>query len=289
MRKYLNIILLALVATGLSSCLKDKYNALNPDNSPSVVEFKNPDAISSVSPAGSLYSMYPQAFQAGPSVQATYTVQLSGANPASQDVTVTIGVDTAAVRKFNADQKIKNPSFVGYDLLEATAYEIPQTSYVIKAGQRSVDVVVNFLADKFNFSKKYAFPLAILTTSYANVSGNFGTILINVSAKNAYDGLYNYTTSATTSLRANVNDKNVKLTTSGANTVNASLVNGYTNVVVYSIDPTTNKATVTSSGGIGDAITDPASNWDPVKKVLYIKWTAGSRSFEETYTYTGVR
>lgn len=290
MKKISNILLLALVATGLSSCLKDKYNALGPDNSPSVVEFKNPGTISSVSPAGALYSMYPQSFPAQASVDATYTVQLTGPNPAGQDITVTVGVDTAAVRKFNADQRIKNPTFVGYDLPDASTYTFPQTSYVIKAGQRSVDIVVSYKSEKFDFKKKYAFPLAITSTSAATVSGNFGTILINLSAKNAWDGVYNYKTSATTALRPNLNET-ARLVTSGANTVTTPLVNYYTaasNELTYEIDPATNKVKVLN-GGIGDPVVDPSSNWDPVKKILYVKWSAGSRSFEETYTYTGPR
>jgi len=193
MKKYFNIVLLVFLATSLSSCLKDNYNALDPENSPSVVEFKNPGPISSISPAGALYSLYTQSVAASPAVKVTYTVQLSGANPASQDITINVGADPGAVAKFNTDSKLKNPTFVNYDLLDASLYSFPKSSYVIAKGQRSVDIEVSYNADKFDFSKKYAFPLAITSTSFGKVSTNFGTILINITGKNAYDGIYKVT------------------------------------------------------------------------------------------------
>ena len=193
MKKYINAALLLFIATSLSSCLKNKYDALNPDGSPSVVEFKNPQFISPASPAGSLYSVYVESYSVNAAgADATYTVQLSGANPASQDITVTVGPDLDAVAKFNADQKAKNPNFISYDAPAITLYSFPKTTYVIPAGQRSVNITVNYKTALFDFSKKYAFPIAIKTTSTGSVSGNFGTILMNVSAKNAYDGIYAY-------------------------------------------------------------------------------------------------
>lgn len=193
MKKYFNIVLLVLLATSLTSCLKDKYNALDPENSPSVVEFKNPGFISSISPAGALYSLYNQSVAANPNVILTYTVQLSGAEPAAQDITINVGANPDAVAKFNTDSKLKNPTFVNYDLLDASLYSFPKSTYIIPKGKRSVDIEVSYNADKFNFAKKYAFPLAITSTSFGQVSGNFGTILINITAKNAYDGVYKVT------------------------------------------------------------------------------------------------
>ncbi|RZL54284.1 MAG: hypothetical protein EOO93_20195 [Pedobacter sp.] len=67
-------------------------------------------------------------------------------------------------------------------------------------------------------------------------------------------------------------------------------MNTYSNIITYNIDPVTNKVTVVSViATIGTPITDPVSNYNPSTKVMYVKWTAGARSFEETYTYTGVR
>ncbi|MEJ7557046.1 MAG: DUF1735 domain-containing protein [Pedobacter sp.] len=193
MKKYLNLVLLLALAVSLTSCLKDKYNALDPDKSPSVVEFKNPGFISTNSPAGSIYSVYDQSFQIDPvGVTVTYTVQLSGAKSASEDVTINIGANPTAVTAFNADMRIKNPSYNVYEALPTNAYSFPQTTYVIPKGQSTVDVRVLYKTSEFLFGKRYAFPLAITSTSFGSVSSNFGTILLNVVQKNQYDGVYAY-------------------------------------------------------------------------------------------------
>lgn len=292
MKKYINAVLLLFIATSLSSCLKNEYDALNPDGSPSVVEFKNPGAISSASPAGSLYSVYPQAFALGASVNVTYTVQLSGANPASQDVTVTIGADPDAVTRFNNDQKSKNPNFVNFDLLDANLYSFPKTTYVIPAGQRSVNVVVAYNSAAFSFKKKYAFPLAIKTTNFGSVSSNFGTILMNVSGKNPYDGIYAYKTSANTALLPN-RSLNVNMLTSGATSLDIApgLLANYTNQVTYTIDPVTNAVSVDCPSLVTVLPQDTRSKYDPATKTMTVYWKSngGSRIFEETFVYVGPR
>lgn len=192
MKKYFNIALLILLAGSLSSCLKDKYNALDPDKSPSVVEFKNPDFISTLTPAGSLYSMYSRSLPSQASIDITYTVQLSGGGPASQDVNVALGTDPDAVAKFNTDQKLKNPAWVNYDLPDASLYSVKTPTATIKAGTRSTDIVVSYKTASFDFSKKYVFPIAIKSTNVGTVSKNFGTILLNISPKNIYDGVYSF-------------------------------------------------------------------------------------------------
>jgi hypothetical protein len=193
MKKYINLVLLLVLATSLTSCLKYKYNALDPENSPSIVEFKNPGFISSNSPAGSIYSVFEQSFPINPAgVTVTYTIQLSGPKSADQDITVNIAANPAAVTAFNADMRIKNPNFNIYEALPANAFTLPQTTYVIPSGKSTVDVQVVYKTAEFLFGKRYAFPLAITSTSFGSVSSNFGTILLSVVQKNQYDGVYAY-------------------------------------------------------------------------------------------------
>jgi hypothetical protein len=193
MKKYINLVILLVLTTSMTSCLKDKYNALDSDKSPSVIEFKNPGFISTNSPAGSMFSVYEQSFQIDPvGVPVTYTIQLSGARPAGQDITITIGANPAAVTAFNTDMRIKNPRYLVYEALPTNAYSLPQTTYVIPSGKSSVEVQVLYKTASFEFGKRYAFPLAITSTSFGTVSSNFGTILLNVVQKNQYDGVYAY-------------------------------------------------------------------------------------------------
>lgn len=193
MKKYYNIIALIFVVTSLSSCLKDKYNALDPEKSPSVVEFKNPGPISSTTPGSSLYSMYTFTYGVVPNIDVVYTVQLSGSGPAKEDVNVTIGIDKDAVDKFNKDELARKTGAPTLYLPDASTYSIAKTNYVIPKGQRSVDVTVSYKTEKFDFRKMYAFPLSITSTSFGAVSKNFGTILLNVRARNPYDGVYRVT------------------------------------------------------------------------------------------------
>ena len=130
---------------------------------------------------------------------------------------------------------------------------------------------------------------AFETVDAINKGADEVDMVINIGAKNEYDGLYNYKSSPTQSLNPGANQNDAELTTTGAYTVSTNLVNTYSNITRYAIDPVTNKVTVTDSGNIGDATTDPSSNWDPVNKVLYVKWNTSNRQFEETYTRIGDR
>lgn len=190
MKKYFNILALVLITTSLSSCLKNKYNALDPDKSPSVVEFKNPTVISSETPQGALYSMYEFSTDKDDPTR-TYTVQLSGADAAPQDINLTIAVDPTAVDKFTAS---RDESLTEYTSLPSTLYKLSTTNLVIPKGQRSASFTVTYDIANFNFDLDYALPLTIKSTSYASISSNFGTILINMSPKNDYDGIYKVTT-----------------------------------------------------------------------------------------------
>lgn len=275
-------LVLFFAVTTLSSCLKDDRLVLDPEKGVNVIEFGN---TSSVSVAGSTVPLYVNSFALGQ--DATLQIPISYSGPeatAPQDITVTVSVlGEETTDAYNEEQDDH------LEVMDPSTYTIPSTTVVIPKGQRRAFLTVNVKPDLFDLTVKYGLPLKISSVSFGTISGNFGTAIYSIGAKNRLDGLYNYKTSATTSLKAGANDNNVPLTTSGPNSVTANLVNTYANIVTYSVDPVTNKATVTNSGGIGDPITDPASNFNPETRVLYVKWTAGSRQFEETYTYTGVR
>ncbi len=282
MKRY-RILIMALLATFvLSSCLKNKFDLLNPKGSPSVVEFKNPAAPSGETPEGSLYTVFPVAYATSDALEVTYVVQLSGADPAPQDVVLNIGVKSSAVTELNADKSII-PSFVPYVELPSTLYKITTSTVTIPKGQRSATVKVTYNTNAFDFTKKYALPISITSSTYGTVSKNFGTILLNVSAKNQYHGSYRYV--YTTSLGNG--DKTISLTTVGPNSVkiNPGLIGAYTNLVEYRIDPATNNVTVFMDSLLPIA-TLAGSKWDPATKTLTVNWTSngGARTFTEKFT-----
>ncbi|GAB3765999.1 DUF1735 domain-containing protein [Spirosoma pomorum] len=183
MKIFKNIIGLFVLAATLSSCLKDTLS-LDPSTSTNVIEFKNPSSF--VSPYGSKYALYSQSFNLAAENDYPITVSYSGANVAPEDITVNLGIDAAALTQYNTEQHTT------YDLIPATLYTVP-ASVVIPKGQRTATVALKIKSNQFDFSKSYVLPVRITSASSGNVSGNFGTILLNVSAKNKYDGRYKVT------------------------------------------------------------------------------------------------
>ncbi|MFC4211880.1 DUF1735 domain-containing protein [Pedobacter lithocola] len=273
-------IVLFLAVTSLTSCLKDDSLVLDPAKGVNVIEFANPGQINVI---GSIYPLYVQSYAVVPEVNRTITVSYSGPqSEAPEDITVNIAVaPNSVITEYNTNQN------EAYELMPTSNYTMTTTSVVIKKGTSKASFNILFKPTSFDLGKALVLPLRITSVSSGTISGNFNTILLNVGAKNRIDGLYSYKTSATTSLVPNADDKDVPLVTSGANTVKTNLLNTYANIMVYSIDPVTNKVTVVS--GLGTPVTDPVSNYNPTTKVMFVKWTSGTRSFEETFTYTGVR
>lgn len=311
MKKIINLFVLGLLVTGLSSCLKDKSLTL-PDADgaiKNVVEFQNVDFISSGT--SSIYPVYIKSFDIKPTGELTIAVNYAGVDAAPENIAVKVALDLSIIDKYNAkiiaDARAaaiilgEDPDEAEDDVqgelftpLSTSLYTLPSMDLTIPAGQRTASFKVALKPDLFSFSLKTALSFKIISSSTGVVSGNFGNIIVGIVAKNAYDGVYKYQSSATQSLRPNANDTGsnaAELVTSGPNTVTTPLVNYYTapgNLLTYQIDPATNKVTVLN-GGIGTPITDPSSNWNPATKVLFVKWTAGARKFEETYTYIGSR
>ncbi|MCF0064995.1 DUF1735 domain-containing protein [Dyadobacter chenwenxiniae] len=214
MKYSIKIAGLFLFGVAITSCLKDDMN-LDPDTSTNVVEFKNPSSF--VSPSGSTYSLYTQAFDLAEENDYAVTVSYSGASVAPEDIRVTLGLDTAAITQYNTEQETH------FDLITPDLYTMP-TEVTIPKGQRTATVNIKVRSSKFDFSKAYVLPISIVSASTGTVSGNFGTILLSLNAKNKYDG--NYTVTATDPMVDKVNPLitgyypiNSDLHTTGANSV----------------------------------------------------------------------
>lgn len=183
MKNSFKLASLILLATAFTSCLKDDVT-LDPENSKNVLEFKNPSSF--VSPSGSKYSLYTRAFDLADENDYPITVSYSGANVAPEDITVTIGIDTAALSQYNAEQH------KDYDLIDTKLYTMPATVTIPK-GTRTATIGLKIKSNHFDFSKSYVLPIQIKSASTGTISGNFGTILLSLNAKNKYDGVYKVT------------------------------------------------------------------------------------------------
>lgn len=265
----------------LQSCLKGRDLVLDPDAVPAVVEFGNPAVLTSA-PTDS-FRLYTVSYNIVPSAILEVPVVYTGPKNAPRDIAVNVAVDEEWLNKYNT---VKSANMT---LLPASVYTMP-SSATIRKGEKTATINIDFKVDQISLEEAYILPLKITDASGETLSKYFSRILIRVMGKNPYDGVYHYRTSAATSLVPNANKSNVPLETVTATRVKTNLLYTYSNIITYEIDPTTNKVTVIGvDPSIGTPITDPASNWDPVNKVLYVKWTAGTRQFEEWYTRTGDR
>lgn len=97
--------------------------------------------------------------------------------PATEDITVTIAYDAAALAKYNATSSVQ------YEKLPDSTFSLPKTSIIIKKGQKLSDQV-DFIIfpSKVDPSRLYMLPISIISTSVSNaiISGNNGTIYYHI-------------------------------------------------------------------------------------------------------------
>lgn len=187
MKKYLGFLLFAITTASLTSCLKDGPVNLPPGGSPPVVEFSTNLFAAPTSDVNSPVALYTKSYDIKPSVDMEVTVGYTGGSPAPQDITVNI--DTISHGKINAYNLYSESE---YELIPGNLFTLP-TSVVIKKGENFAKFTVQLKTAQFDFAKSYALPLNISSVSSGTVSGNFGTILVAVGAKNKYDGIYTAT------------------------------------------------------------------------------------------------
>lgn len=194
-------------------------------------------------------------------------------------VTAKLALDVEYLNKYNAEQAAADKDYVPYELLPDSAYTISNWDVTIAPGEREGKLPIEIVTRKIDLSKKYILPLTIVESSIK--ISNWNHLMINVSAKNQWDGKYTY--NSVTSLGNAVNET-AKMSTVGQYSVTMNLINYYSNQVVFTVDPVTNKVTVSMTTLLPIA-TDPISNWDPETKTFHVKWTSngGARKFEEWY------
>jgi len=182
-KNILKALSLLFIMGVFSSCLKDDSLILNPDKGVNVVEFANPAQIAS--PASAVLPLYTFAYDIVPSVTLPLTVSYSGPEAtAPQDITVKFAIDETMLDKYNEDQETE------FTLIDPAVYTLPTTELVIKKGESKASTTITFNPTKFDLEASYALPLKITSVSSSVISGNFGSIIIGVNAKNKWDGRY---------------------------------------------------------------------------------------------------
>jgi len=188
--KKLNVLLFMAALVSLTSCLKTGPVNLAPGASPMVVEWST--ATLDDAPQNSTtatYRLYKRAYPIVASVTMPLQIDITGTDAAASDITVGLTIGDA-----NAYAAFIAPALTApaTPLLPTTVYTAP-TSVTIPKGLRTATVNVVLNTQLFDPSKVYYLPVTITSTTSGGISGNYGTVVYQVQAKNQYDGQYNVT------------------------------------------------------------------------------------------------
>jgi hypothetical protein len=161
--------------SGLESCVKDR-NDLATDFSTLQPMLEIRDNISGIGNDAGIANFGKATLNFGNDttdshVQSFY-VNLASVNTLNHDITVTVGVDQAALDAYNS-----NPSNgTKFEMMPDSIYTLQQTQVTIPAGQRVALVSIQLTPSKIDPTKSYMLPVSITDAGGINISGNFGTI-----------------------------------------------------------------------------------------------------------------
>lgn len=184
MKKLLYSFVVGGLAISMSGCLKDDEH---------FTDFQNVGAVAEI-PSSAFYGIEDNRGLLIQTTPTTYSfdVNIASPNPTTQDVTVSLAVDQATLDAYN------KANGTSYQLLPATLYQVSSLTATVKAGSRLAPINLSFFtgADKvpdptaYN-DAQYALPLKITSASNnVPVSSNYGSKIIFLKIKNAYDGDY---------------------------------------------------------------------------------------------------
>lgn len=114
------------------------------------------------------------------------TVNLAAVDPAPEDITVTLAVDTTVLTEYN-DRVDEN-----FDPLPTSGFQVPTFEVTIPKGQREAVLNASILDPSFLQSGKYALGVKIVSVSNPGykISGNYSKQVIALRVKNKYHGTY---------------------------------------------------------------------------------------------------
>jgi hypothetical protein len=298
----INILLFSALLLALSSCLKKDAMNIDPDTgTKNVVEFANTgDNVASAS------SVYPRFFidlgtiTANQVVPLQVNVSYSGNETAPQDITVSLGIDSIALKAYDTTFQAE------YIVPPASVYKLP-SSVVIKKGTRQTSLQIPItISSDFDFNDSYALPLKIVSASHGVISHNFGTAFYSFGGRNKYDGIYvmkGYVNHPTAAYVGPFKAPEVTFTTIGASSIameaqpffNNGALSFFGVYPVFTVNAD-NSVTVTNlpDGGKAPSVSDPTykNRYDPATKTFYISYSYNAttpRIIYDTCTWVQAR
>ena len=311
-----------LIIGMMSSCLKDKdfdkgvTGAIASNGQPNIIEI----GVNLTSSRNDLVESFD--VSSNDTTLALFPVSLSSGAPATQDIHVTLRLDSSLIKEYNnkdtgADGK--GPVY-NYALPDKSLYTIVNPGNVVTIPKGSYTGYLSVKLKTINYlSGIQAFDFAIASVDPAvgyTISGNLYRGIIIVGAKNKYDGVYE--------LKGHHNrppfdfpyDVTESMKTAGPTSVayywddagsfghpigtGVGTTSWYGNAIapVVVFDQTTNLVTSVYNAGGPTVITmftgagSGVSRYDPVKKTMYVYWNYNGnplRAFFDTLTYTKPR
>lgn len=305
--KYLNFFLVAASAILMQSCLK---------NNEFYVDFSK-GSPSMELPLAATYTNKPFAisFDVSTTPSLYYAVvNVASVNKPTSTVTGTLGIDVDYLSSYNGTQDAAakaaqkayldaDPShttndanypsdYVPFELLPDSAYNIASFDISIAAGHREDSIPIQVFSDKIAQGHKYVLPLTITKSSIA--ISNWNHLMINIGAKNAYDGVYSVVdgniqrysnpTTPTTGDALNgslAGNPDVTLTTAGISSVEISNMRwhggtsgiGGIDHLQAIIDPNTHQVTMLSLGNASLTNMPGKENiYDPTTKTFTLNF-----------------
>lgn len=291
MKKILNTLVLGLIVTGFSSCLKDKA-IIGPDADgaiKNIIEFKNIAPITS-SPTAPFAVYIPFTLKpTAATAEFEAIVNYAGADAAPSDITVNLTLDPSVLTTYNA--KVTGAA---YAAPAAGSYSFP-ASVVIPAGQREAKFKITVKPNTFNATLENALPLRITSASTGAVSGNFGAVIFSLPLESIWQGTYtvsynnNYGT-IDANLQPAFTETGVKLATIGPNKLRSELVcqtySGY-QTWQFNGNNTSITAVTTFSGSERATSIQSVDLIDATNRKFSLHYTWLGRGMVEEWTRTG--
>ena len=294
-----NIYVLALggLALTMSSCLKSSDTYVDFSKAGTLVEL--PLAGYSPNADGDKFVFLSYAATL-PTVENPVVVNVASPKPLSSALDVTLKVDDAALTAYNTKHA------TAYVLLPANAYSIANLKVNVPANQRTATLAVTIKPNMItDFSKQFVLPITIADAGGQKIS-NYKTIYYVVGVKNAYDGKYTVTGSATRAgdpvLSGPFAPQEFSLITAGPQALDMSKTAvwatgagiGGIGPFRLTLNPVTNDITVTDAVNAA-VVNNPAgiNKYFPATKTFQISvyWGTGptNRAWEATFVYKAPR
>lgn len=170
-----------LLLSFLSSCTKED-SVFTDGGSAGIVELELPARTTST-----VYAVKSLSFTAQEEVDFPVSINYTGVNGTPSDVKIAVEVNNSAVTTYNA------ASNTSYTPLPNELYTATSNEVTIPRGTKTGIFLIKLKTGSFDFTKSYALGITIRSTSSGTVSGNYGTGIYRVTAKNNYEGSYRVT------------------------------------------------------------------------------------------------